>query len=332
MKKIIQMLLVLVLVFSLVACNNNTTNEANNVVNKNVTVNNNESVMNENEDAKATDENGKESMVVTITDGMGREIVLDNVPQTVVSLAPSMTEMIFALGLGDHLVGRTDYCNYPEEVASIESIGSLRTPNIEGIIALNPDLILMSTHASEEAAAMFDEAGIPYAVLTAQENFDGVYSILTQLGQIFAVEDEANEIITSMQSDVQSVVDALKDVEKKSVYYVVGFGEGGDWTATGDTFIHEMLEMAGGANVAGDATGWSYNLETLIEKDPDYIIVSELVGTKESFETTEGYKDLRAVKEGHLYTINQDLLSRQGPRLASGLKAIVEILHPEVLK
>lgn len=327
MKKVLSLLLVLMMVFSLIACNNE--NEANNVVNNEANNVTNNAVNNAANDLVDEAEE-VDAMPITIVDGMGREIVLETVPERVVSMAPSMTEMIFALGLGDHLVGRTDYCNYPAEVADIQTIGSLRTPNVEGIIGLNPDLILMSTHASEEAAAMFDEAGIPYAVLTAQENFDGVYGILTQLGQIFKVEDKSNAIIESMQADVQTVIDALEGVEKKSVYYVVGFGEGGDWTATGDTFIHEMLEMAGGANIAADATGWSYNLETLIEKDPDYIIVGELVGTKEEFETTEGYKDLRAVKEGHLFTINQDLLSRQGPRLANGLKAIVEILHPEV--
>ena len=269
---------------------------------------------------------------VTFTDGMGREVTIESEPMTIVTMAPSMTETIYALGLGDRLVGRTDYCNYPEAALSVDSIGSLREPNLEAIIALNPDLILMSTHASEEVLAKLDEAGLKTAILTAQESFDGVYEIITQTGTIFNVLDQATELVSTMQADVTTVLELVKDAEKKSVYYVVGFGEYGDYTATGDTFIHEMLEMAGGTNIAADGESWSYNLETIIEKDPDYIICSELNDTKGTLEQTEGYMELTAIKEGRLVEINQDLLSRQGPRLAEGLKAIAQLLHPELFE
>jgi iron complex transport system substrate-binding protein len=248
---------------------------------------------------------------------------------TVISTAPSMTETLFALGLGDRVVGRTDYCNYPEAALEVESIGSLREPNIEAIIALNPDLILMSTHANEDVLAKFEEAGLNTAILIAQESFDGVYEIITQTGNVFNVADNATTLTDAMKVDVQSVVDAVTAAEKKSVYYVVGFGEYGDYTATGDTFIHDMLELAGGNNIAADGEAWSYNLESIIEKDPEFLICSELFDTKGSLEQTEGYMELTAVKEGRLVEINQDLLARQGPRLAKGLIAIAKILHPE---
>ena len=137
---------------------------------------------------------------------------------------------------------------------TVESIGSLREPNLESIIALNPDLILLSTHSSEEVVAMFDEAGLNSAVLIAQESFEGVYEIITQTGAIFNVSDKATELTTSMKSDVAAVVEAVKGVEKKSVYYVVGLGDKVQYTATGDTFIHDMLEMAGGNNIASDGS------------------------------------------------------------------------------
>jgi iron complex transport system substrate-binding protein len=268
----------------------------------------------------------------TFTDGMGREVEISEEPMTVVTLAPSMTEFVYALGLGDRLVGRTDYCNFPAEVLEVESIGSLREPNLESIIALDPDLVIMSTHASEETVALFEEADIPVVVLIAQESFDGVYEIFTQMGALFNVSDEADDLVTEMKSEVEAVQNLVKDVESKSVYYVVGFGEYGDYTATGDTFIHEMLEMAGGINIASDGEGWSYNLESLMDKDPEYVICSELYETKSQLEATEGYMELTAVKEGQLVEINQDLLSRQGPRLAEGLNAIVELLHPELFE
>lgn len=281
----------------------------------------------------ACDTNNEEVFeAVTIVDGMEREVIIETEPMKVVTMAPSMTEMVYALGLGDKLVGRTDYCNFPAEALEIESIGSLREPNIESIIALNPDLVLMSTHASEETVAKFEEAGLTVAVLSAQETFEGVYEIITSMGIIFNIEDEATALIDGMKSDVTEVLELVADVEKKSVYYVVGFSEYGDYTATGDTFIHNMLEMAGGTNIAADGEGWSYNLESIIEKDPEIMICSELNETKAELEVTEGYKELTAVKEGRLLEINQDLLSRQGPRLAEGLKAIAQLLHPELFE
>lgn len=228
------------------------------------------------------------------------------------------------------MIGRTDFCNYPEAALEIDSIGSLREPNIEAIIGMNPDLVLMSTHASEEVLAFFEEAGISVAILTAQESFEGVYSIMTQVGMIFNQENEALTMIEAMKEEVEYLTAAIKDLTPQSVYYVVGYGDS-DWTATGDTFIHQMLEMAGGKNIAADATGWSYNLETIIEKDPYYIICSKFYGTKEDLLSLEGYKDLTAVKEGRLLTIDSDLLSIQGPRLTEGLRALIDLMHPDAL-
>lgn len=329
MKKVVSLVLIAIMVLLMVACGNN----SNEVAEMTDTANNQQVNEPANDTTgEATDEDAVAYEPVTFTDGMGIEIEISEEPMRIISLAPSMTEMIYALDLGDRLVGRTDYCNYPEAALAVESIGSLREPNVEGIIALNPDLVLMSTHASEEAHAKFEAAGIKVAVLTAQESFDGVYQLLEQMGTIFHVEEKAQAIIEDMQADVKDVMDKVAGVEKKTVYYVVGFGEYGDFTATGDTFIHEMLEMAGGENIAADGEGWSYNLETIIEKDPEYILCSELYDTKGQLEATEGYQDLTAVKEGRLVAINQDLLSRQGPRLAEGLKVIAQVLHPELFE
>ena len=341
MKKIVSLLLVMLMVFAFVGCgDNNATVNSNNVATEEATEEVTEEATEEvteeaTEEAaeEATEEATEESHYpIIFTDGMDREVTIESEPMTIVSLAPSITETVFALNLGERLVGRTDYCNYPEAALEVESIGSLREPNLEAIIALNPDLIIMSTHASEEVLAKLDEAGLTTAILTAQESFDGVYEILSQMGSIFNVEDASNELIESMKADVESVLNTVKNVEKKTVYYVVGFGEWGDYTATGDTFIHEMLEMAGGSNIASDGEGWSYNLESIIVNDPEYVICSELGDTKTILEETEGYMELTAVKDGKLVEINQDLLSRQGPRLADGLKAIAQLLHPELFE
>jgi len=331
----------MMMMFTLIACGNANENAVNNTANdvttEEATNEATEEETTEEATNEATEEETTEEVVeahypLTFADGMGREVTIESEPMTVITMAPSMTETIYALGLGDRVVGRTDYCNFPEAALAVESIGTLRTPNLETIIALQPDLVLMSTHASEEVLSQLEEANITVVILIAQENFDGVYEILTQAGNIFNVTDVATSIIDTMKADVAEVVAAVEGVEKKTVYYVVGFGEYGDYTATGDTFIHEMLEMAGGSNIAADGEGWSYNLESIIEKDPEFVICSAMYDTKTTLEATEGYMDLTAVKEGRLMEINSDLLSRQGPRLAEGLKAIAQILHPELFE
>ena len=122
----------------------------------------------------------------------------------------------------------------------------------------------------------------------------------------------------------------VKDVSRPRVYYVVGFGEAGDFTAGGDTFIGTIIEMAGGDNVAKDLQGWQYSLEKLIEQDPDIIICSKYYDAKAGIEQAQGYKDLRAVKEGRLLEIDNNLLDRQGPRLADGLEELAKLIHPEL--
>jgi iron complex transport system substrate-binding protein len=332
MKKLLQVLLILTLALTMVACGNNRDNPNNSTENKNVDTNNSvvNNDLNSNNDQASEIPEEPSYYPITFVDGMERTVTIESEPMTIVSLAPSMTEMIFAFDLQDRLIGRTDYCDYPLEALEIESVGSLREPNIEAIIGMNPDLVLMSTHASEEVLAFFEEADIKVAILTAQDNFEGVYDIMTQVGMVFNLENEGVTMIDNMKNEVAQLTAAVEDVTPQSVYYVVGYGES-DWTATGDTFIHQMLEMAGGKNIAAEATGWSYNLETIIEKDPYYIICSELFETKEDISSLDGYKDLTAVKEGRLLTIDPDLLSIQGPRLAEGLRALIELMHPDAL-
>jgi iron complex transport system substrate-binding protein len=212
---------------------------------------------------------------LVFTDGMNREIVLEEEPMRVISVAPSITETIFAIGSESKLIGRTDYCNYPDAAQRIESIGSLQEVNIEKVSELEPDIVLASTHFKEETLNKIESLGIPVAMIISQESFEGVYSNIETIGKILNEKDEAAVLIDDMKSSVDYVKNNVEGIEKKSVYYVIGYGEYGDYTATGDTFIHEMLEMAGGKNVAEDATGWKFSLEKLVEADPAVVIAED---------------------------------------------------------
>lgn len=283
-----------------------------------------------------TNDNGNENSTettqfpLTITDSYGQEVTFDAKPERVITVAPSITEIIFALGQEEFLVGRTDFCDYPNAVANIDTIGSLREPNLEKIVELEPDVVIASTHFTEEAFEALNNVGIKVIVLNPNDSFEGVYEVITTLGKILDVADVAENIVSEMQDTVEDVIERVKEQDKPRVYYVVGYGEFGDWTAGGGTFINEIIEIANAINVASDVDGWSYSLEKLIEHDPDMLIVSHKNNVKEDIAITNGYDELTAVKEGMVFEIDQDLLNRQGPRLAQGLKELAKILHPDV--
>jgi iron complex transport system substrate-binding protein len=270
------------------------------------------------------------SSAITVTDSYGRVVTLEKPAVRVVSVAPSMTETLFALGKGDILVGRTEYCDYPPEAQEISSIGTLTEPNVEVIAELTPDLVLASSHFTKEALETLETLGIAVVVMKEEENFEGVYRTIGVISRLIGAEEEGETLINAMQTTVEEVTSKVAGAERPSVYYVIGFGEWGDFTAGGDTFISQLIEMAGGTNVAADVMGWSYSLEKLIEADPDLVICSKHWGAKDGLISANGYKDLPAIIEGHLFEIDNNMIDRQGPRLADGLKALAMILHPDL--
>lgn len=266
---------------------------------------------------------------LVVTDSTGNEVTISEKPMKVVSLAPSITETFFALGVEELLVGRTEYCDYPSEVSAIESIGTLQEPNIEKIAELEADLVIASTHFKEEAQKKLEELGITVLVLNPNDSFEGVYDVIGKMGTVLDAQVKAGEIVVSMKEKVSSVEEKVKELSSPSVYYVVGYGEYGDYTAGKGTFISEMIERAGGINVADDVEGWSYSLEKLVEHDPQMILVSKYYETKSGFISTEGYKELTAVKEDKVVEIDSNLIDRQGPRLADGFEALAKAIHQD---
>ena len=268
-----------------------------------------------------------------ITDSSGAEVVFAEAPSRVVSVAPSLTETVFALGKGDLLVGRSDFCDYPAATADILSIGSIRTPSIETIVSLEPDVVLASTHFQEDTAQTLADLGIPVVYLYNPNSFEGVYNAIETVGSLLDAEAEAADHIAEMQAEVESVlatVSGVADEARPSVYYVVGFGQYGDFTAGGDTFIGEMLDMVRADNIASDSEGWAYSFELVVEADPDLVIASQYWGAREGLESTDGYKDLPAIAEGRLFTFDNNTVDRQGPRLATGLRNLAELVHPDL--
>lgn len=269
----------------------------------------------------------QEAYPVKITDSFGKEVTLEAEPMRIVSIAPSVTEMIYAIGAQDKLVGRTDYCDYPQEVKEIESIGTLRTPDIEKIVSLQPDLVITSTHFDDENGAKLEEAGIPVIGLYEEFDMNGVYTQFGTLGIALNKQEAATKVVEDMKARISEVQAKVEGLEAPSVYYVVGYGEYGDYSAPENTFVGQMIKLSGGKNIVPASDSWSYSLEALLEADPDIILVRN--GEKDGFMATEGYNHLTAVKEGHVYEIDGNLLERQSNRNAEGVLVLAQIMHPE---
>jgi iron complex transport system substrate-binding protein len=265
---------------------------------------------------------------IKITDSYNREVVLDKVPQRVVTLSPGATETIFALKKENVLVGRSDYDDYPEAVSKIEKVGGLENPNIEKITELKPDLVIAGAHFSKEVLKKLEDLGIKVAVLYGEDSFDGAYKNILDTSEVLGVKEDGQKIVDGMKKKVTEVEDNLKNAKKVKLYYVVDFGKE-DYTAGGDTFVGQLIEKAGGDNIAKDVKGWNYSFEKIVENNPDMIIVSDKYDTKKRFIQSDRYKDLSAAKANKVFEIDDNMLVRQGPRQADGLEALAKILHPE---
>jgi len=310
-KKIISLVLLVFVCFVLSSCRNKDTNKDINTTKKetNVVV-----------------------YPLKIVDSNKRTVIIEKEPKRIISIAPNITEGIYALGKGSSLVGRSNYDDYPNEALRVPTVGDLLEPSIEKIVELKPDLVIASALFNKDIIKKLEGLNIKVIVLGDKENFNGVYDTISKLGQVVNASERSQSVITRMKKKVADVAQKVASARKPTVYYVAGFGKGGDFTAGKDTFIGNMIEMAGGKNAAADIIGWKYSLEKLVEKNPDVLICSKLYDSKEGIETAVGYKDLLAVKSGKLFEIDENIIVRQGPRLADGLEAIAKLVHPELFK
>ena len=249
----------------------------------------------------------------TVVDDYGRTVVVPSQPQRVVSLSPAVTEIIFALGAQDMLVGRTDFCEYPTEAKSIPSIGGISNLNIESILSLNPDLVISGSMVGKKVTDQMDAMGVPMVCVIEKPKFDALYNNIAAIGRLVGKKHEADSLNALLSDKVAELLsDSGTQTPCHSVYYVVGFGPSGNFTAGGNTFINDIIRMAGGHNIAEDIEGWSYSLEALVQEDPDYIIVRR--EDSAAFCGMKPYNRLKAVKGGHVIGIVSGTLDLQVPR------------------
>lgn len=287
------------------------------------------SLVSEEADQLATDAESEYPLEITDTDG--GVVRIESEPMKVVSLGPDMSELIYALGASDKLVGRTDYCDYPAEISEVTAVGGIMDPDIEAITALEPDLILASTHVQDDVRAKLDELDLTVLYLYNSEEISSLKAKIIKTGLALNKNKEAKALADEVFERIAAVQEKTAEIdEKPTVYYVVGFGESGDYSAAPSTFIGQLIEIAGGNNIVSDEDGWSYSVEKLMEVQPEIIVIPAWADGM--FQTTEPYSELDAVKNDKVFVIDNNMLDRQGPRNADGVEALAEIFHPEIFK
>lgn len=273
---------------------------------------------------------------VEVEDKFGNKEVLDKEPMRIISLAPSNTEILFALGLGDRVVGVTSFCDYPEEVKSKEIVGDYSGHNLERIIELEPDLVLVYGPGDEEENIILRDAGIKVLCFMS-ETMDEIMRDIEIIGKATGKKAEAEEIINSIKEKRDYILEKVKDAEEVTVFYeiwhdpLMGAGKG--------SFMDELITLAGGKNIAYDTDGAypQYDLEQLIERDPQVYLASKDSDDKtiESIKLRPGYDAISAIKNDRIYLFKgneANLVSRPGPRIGEALEVVAKAIHPELFE
>lgn len=273
---------------------------------------------------------------LTVTDAMEHEVVIEEQPERIISLIPSNTEILFELGLDEQIVGVTDIDTYPEAATTKEKVGSMEF-DFEKIIALEPDVVFSHESAmgvSEAGLEQLRSAGIEVYVVDDAADFEETYDTIEDIAEITNTQPKADEIVTAMQQQVEEIEGKLADVEAKRV-----FVENSDvpeiYTAGANTFMDEMLSMVKAENVAATNEGWyPISAEEIITQNPDVIIVAysyvpEILTT---LPLRAGFDTIAAVKNKAVVQVDENIISRQGPRLADGLEELAQAIHPEAFK
>lgn len=297
----------------------------------------------DNTEAPATDETTEETSTetasdapYTVTDDRGEELEFEQAPETIVSLIPSNTEIVFALDAGDQLVGVTDFDNYPEAAQDIERVSDSVEFNAEKIIQLDPDVVLAySTGEAPPALSQLEDADIPVFVIESATSFDEVYGDIEQIASVLAKEEKGAEVIEGIQTQIEDVQERLAAVEEQKEVYVEISPSPEIYTTGKSTFMQEILDHAEVANVFEDLEGWpNISEEEVITRNPEVILttVSYVEDAVGDIEARDSWSGIEAIENGEVHFIDSDITSRPGPRIGEAVQLVAETVYPELME
>lgn len=268
---------------------------------------------------------------VTVTDSVGRRVTIESEPRRIASMAPSLTETVFALGEGEKVVGVTTADDYPPEVRELPKIGDFQQVNVEKVLELDADLLLVSFEYStrERAEELEEETGADVVVVNPG-SLEETTASMELVGRAVGAPERGERLRERLERELREISEAVEGRPRPTVFYEL-------WhdplqTVGPGSFIHDAIVLAGGRNIAASTEKPypTYSTETLIKKDPDYYLLGSTAGVgPEELEERPGYSALSAVRRGNVVVVNDDLITRPGPRIAKGVREIAEAIHPE---
>jgi iron complex transport system substrate-binding protein len=273
----------------------------------------------------------------TYTDDIGRTVQIKSIPQRIISLSPSNTEMVYALGLQDRLVGVTSYDNYPPDAKNKPIVSDYSTVDLEKIVNAKPDLVLADSIHKKDTIPALEKLGITVYTMNPK-NTDEILNEIKVLGQITGKTQEADNMVSSLKNRIQAVTDKtakITDSQKPRVLFVTWYDP--IWTAGSDTMIQYLIDMAGGTNIASDLHGYAIiTLESVVQRNPQIIVVMSSMGDQNTsldyIKSNEQFSATDAVKNGQVYEVDADIFGRTTPRIVDGLETLAKLFHPELFK
>lgn len=269
---------------------------------------------------------GLAAFPLTIKDDAGREVRFAGPAARVVSLAPANTEIVYALGLYDRLVGVTTYDDYPAKVKSLPKVGDFANPNIEAVAAAAPDVVLVTGGVQADVIKKLEAVGATVLVVDPK-NVAGVFGAITTVARVLGEPEKADGLVSKMKADLADIEKRVAAEKPKRAFIEIGWNP--LFTAGKGTLLDDLLTRAGGVNVVVQKDYVGYSVEQLVKDQPDvYLGTKSSIGDPLGVAERPGYAALKAVEAGSIYTLDDNLVSRPGPRVVEGVLAIAKVLHP----
>jgi iron complex transport system substrate-binding protein len=279
---------------------------------------------------------GSSGRAQEIKDDLGRPFPLSaRTPGRIVSMAPNVTEILFALGLGGRVVGVTRFCDHPEEARAIRKIGGLVDPNIEVVQSLDPDLVIAFRGNPLRLVERIGKLGLPVFVLDIGEGLEALFPLIERIGLVTRSEGRADELASGLRLRLDAIDEALRGITSRPKVFVLLHGQG-LWTCGGESYVDDLIDRAGGTNVASALPKkWAlYKRERIIKDDPDVIFIlarspGDFTEARDWLLRMPGVSGVSAVESGKIYELDENAASRFGPRLVDVLDRVARLLHPE---
>lgn len=267
-------------------------------------------------------------------DEAGRRVSVPRQVTRIVTLAPNLTEIVFALGAGDRIVGNTRYCDYPAEAKLVTKVGDTLQPSAERIIALHPQLILVSTASQLEAFTKQLEAQAIAVYVTDPRDLEGMFQSIKAVGELLDLQGRAAQVVGELRSRTAAVEERVKQARAVKVFFQLAAEP--LYTAGRDAFVTDLIRRAGGESVTRDVPGaWPrYSAESAVAAQPEAVIMTsgDSMGAGPDTTLAPALAKSPAALAGRVYKVNGDYVTRPGPRLVDGLEHIARALHPEAFK